>query len=117
MVKRIHGLERCCLLEFARYWLKSTKCEAIPFLNSLSAVATEIVFVLYNSAAKLIQKGLLRMTSQLFPTFEEMLHPDTVAPEIRAKAQHMRTQDPLDPVNLFNINWYRPIIEDEGRQT
>src|SRR5690606_35661752 len=39
------------------------------------------------------------------PTFEEMLHPQTIAPDIREKALRMRTQDPLDPINLFNITW------------
>ena len=39
------------------------------------------------------------------PTFEEMLHPQTIDPQIRAKALRMRTEDPLDPINLFNITW------------
>jgi cysteine synthase A len=39
------------------------------------------------------------------PTFEEMLHPDKIAPEIRRRAQAARTNDPLDPINLFNITW------------
>ncbi|HLN61095.1 MAG TPA: pyridoxal-phosphate dependent enzyme [Symbiobacteriaceae bacterium] len=41
----------------------------------------------------------------LGPTFEEMLHPETIAPATRAKAVQMRTQDPLDPINLYNISW------------
>ncbi len=41
----------------------------------------------------------------LGPTFEEMLHPDKIAPEIRKRAIQMKTQDPLDPINLFNITW------------
>ncbi|MBI3733659.1 MAG: pyridoxal-phosphate dependent enzyme [Chloroflexi bacterium] len=41
----------------------------------------------------------------LGPTFEEMLHPDTVAPDIRTRAREMKTRDPLDPINLFNIAW------------
>ena len=41
----------------------------------------------------------------LGPTFEEMLHPATIAPEIRRRAREMKTADPLNPVNLFNINW------------
>ncbi len=41
----------------------------------------------------------------LGPTFEEMLHPNKIAPDIRARALAARTQDPLDPINLFNITW------------
>ncbi|MBN1936330.1 MAG: pyridoxal-phosphate dependent enzyme [Anaerolineae bacterium] len=39
------------------------------------------------------------------PTFEEMLHPDKIDPQVRARALHMKTQDPLDPINLYNITW------------
>jgi cysteine synthase A len=39
------------------------------------------------------------------PTFEEMLHPQTIAPHIRQRAQAARISDPLDPINLFNITW------------
>ncbi len=39
------------------------------------------------------------------PTFEEMLHPGQIDPQVRARALHMKTQDPLDPINLFNITW------------
>jgi cysteine synthase len=39
------------------------------------------------------------------PTFEEMLHPHTIDPQIRARALRMRSEDPLDPINLFNIIW------------
>jgi cysteine synthase len=39
------------------------------------------------------------------PTFEEMLHPDTIAPHIRAQALAARKDDPLHPINLFNITW------------
>ncbi len=39
------------------------------------------------------------------PTFEEMLHPAKIAPQIRQKALAARTADPLDPINLFNITW------------
>lgn len=42
------------------------------------------------------------------PTFEEMLHPQKIAPEIRAKALAARTANPLDPINLFNITWRDP---------
>jgi len=41
----------------------------------------------------------------LGPTFEEMLHPDKIAPEIRKLAIEARIKDPLDPINLFNITW------------
>jgi cysteine synthase len=36
------------------------------------------------------------------PTFEEMLHPDRLATELRARA---RGAAPLDPINLFNLTW------------
>ncbi|MBN1121947.1 MAG: pyridoxal-phosphate dependent enzyme [Anaerolineae bacterium] len=39
------------------------------------------------------------------PTFDEMLHPEKIAPDIRAKALRMMGEDPLDPINLFNITW------------
>ncbi len=39
------------------------------------------------------------------PTFEEMLHPNKIAPHIRAKATAARRDNPLDPINLFNISW------------
>lgn len=39
------------------------------------------------------------------PTYEEMLHPETISPEIREKALKVKTQDELDPINLFNITW------------
>lgn len=45
------------------------------------------------------------------PTFEEMLHPGKIAPEIRAKALKARIENPLDPINLFNITW-----RDENNQ-
>ena len=41
----------------------------------------------------------------LGPTFDEMLHPDTVDPRIRARALAAQAEDPLDPINLFNIRW------------
>ena len=41
----------------------------------------------------------------LGPTFEEMLHPDKIAPDIRKCALEMMKKDPLDPINLFNITW------------
>ncbi len=39
------------------------------------------------------------------PTFEEMLHPDKIDPKTREAAIKMREEDPLDPINLFNITW------------
>jgi cysteine synthase len=39
------------------------------------------------------------------PTFEEMLHPEKIAPDVRKRALKARFNDPLDPVNLFNITW------------
>lgn len=39
------------------------------------------------------------------PTFEEMLHPQTMDPAIRAQADAARVAAPLDPINLFNITW------------
>jgi cysteine synthase len=37
------------------------------------------------------------------PTFEEMLHPQAIDPQIRERALHC--DDPLDPINLYNITW------------
>jgi cysteine synthase len=39
------------------------------------------------------------------PTFEEMLHPHTIAPAIRQRAAEARQNALLDPINLFNITW------------
>jgi cysteine synthase A len=39
------------------------------------------------------------------PTFDEMLHPEKIDPQIRAQALRMMEEDPLDPINLFNITW------------
>ena len=39
------------------------------------------------------------------PTFDEMLNPETIPSEIREKALKARIDAPLDPINLFNINW------------
>ena len=41
----------------------------------------------------------------LGPTFEEMLHPATIDPATRARAVAALRDDPLDPVNLYNITW------------
>ena len=40
------------------------------------------------------------------PTFDEMLNPNTINPAIREKAKKAMVESPLDPINLFNINWY-----------
>ena len=48
------------------------------------------------------------MTNVLFPTFEEMLHPEAIDATIRERAAKARIEAPLDPVNLFNINWRKP---------
>ncbi|MDH4209394.1 MAG: pyridoxal-phosphate dependent enzyme [Anaerolineae bacterium] len=39
------------------------------------------------------------------PTFEEMLHPWKIDPQMRAEALRMMKDDPLDPINLYNITW------------
>lgn len=39
------------------------------------------------------------------PTYTEMLHPETINPEIRAKALEAKESNELDPINLFNITW------------
>ncbi len=39
------------------------------------------------------------------PTFEEMLHPQTIDPKIRQRAVKALNESPLDPVNLYNITW------------
>lgn len=41
----------------------------------------------------------------LGPTFEEMLHPEKIAPELRGRAIQAARSDPLDPANLYNITW------------
>jgi cysteine synthase len=43
--------------------------------------------------------------SKHWPTFEEMLHPHTIAPEVRAQAVAALHDDPLNPINLYNITW------------
>ncbi len=42
------------------------------------------------------------------PTFEEMLHPDKIDPKIRKIALEKMKEDPLDPINFFNITWRGP---------
>ncbi|MDP3385755.1 MAG: pyridoxal-phosphate dependent enzyme [Eubacteriales bacterium] len=39
------------------------------------------------------------------PTYEEMLHPWKIDPEIRKAAIEMKKRDPLHPLNLYNISW------------
>ncbi len=41
----------------------------------------------------------------LGPTFEEMLHPQSIDPAIRARAVAALAGDPLHPINLYNITW------------
>ncbi|MFA5422108.1 MAG: pyridoxal-phosphate dependent enzyme [Bacilli bacterium] len=45
------------------------------------------------------------------PTYDEMLHPDRIDPEVRAKALKAKRENELDPINLFNINWK----DDKGK--
>lgn len=42
------------------------------------------------------------------PTFEEMLHPQKIAPALRADALAALDADPLNPLNLYNITWRDP---------
>jgi len=39
------------------------------------------------------------------PLFEEMLHPNKIEPSVRARALKAKVENPLDPINLFNITW------------
>ena len=41
----------------------------------------------------------------LGPTFEEMLHPSKIDPEVRKRALEARKKDPLAPINLYNVTW------------
>jgi len=46
------------------------------------------------------------LSKQIYgPTFEEMLHPEKIDPQVRKKALQAAKDSPLDPVNLFNITW------------
>lgn len=45
------------------------------------------------------------MKAILGPTFEEMLHPQTIDPLTRQQAVKALKDDPLNPVNLYNITW------------
>ena len=42
------------------------------------------------------------------PSFEEMLHPQTIDPAVRADALAALETDPLNPLNLYNITWRDP---------
>ena len=42
------------------------------------------------------------------PSFEEMLHPQTIDPVVRADALAALEKDPLNPLNLYNITWRDP---------
>lgn len=44
-------------------------------------------------------------TAILGPTFEEMLHPSKIDPKVRAQAVKALKEDPLNPINLYNITW------------
>lgn len=39
------------------------------------------------------------------PTYEEMLHPETIDLKIRKRAIQLKKKDPLHPINLYNITW------------
>ena len=41
----------------------------------------------------------------LGPTFEEMLHPSKINPDVRKRANEARRSDPLAPINLYNVTW------------
>jgi cysteine synthase len=46
------------------------------------------------------------MTRAIFgPTFEEMLHPNSIDPAVRQRALRASSESPLDPINLYNITW------------
>lgn len=42
------------------------------------------------------------------PTYEEMLHPSRIEQPIRERALKAALDDPLDPINLYNITWRNP---------
>ncbi len=48
---------------------------------------------------------MAKKTVVIGPTFEEMLHPEKIKADTRAKALAAKVNDPLDPINLFNITW------------
>ena len=42
------------------------------------------------------------------PTYEEMRDPSRQHPDTRAAALAARNENPLDPVNLFDMTWHEP---------
>ncbi len=46
-----------------------------------------------------------KVSAILGPTFEEMLHPNKIDPKVRSQAIKALKDDPLNPVNLYNITW------------
>lgn len=46
------------------------------------------------------------MSLPLIPTLEELLHPSSQPEDIRQKA--LNSEDPLDPIHLFNMTWRQP---------
>ncbi len=57
--------------------------------------------------AKCVLGGEEKMANKIpfGPTYEEMLHPEKIDPEIRQKALIAKKENELDPINLFNITW------------
>lgn len=39
------------------------------------------------------------------PTYDEMLNPQNIDPQVRASALKAKKENELDPINLFNITW------------
>jgi len=54
-----------------------------------------------------------RLSEPLGPTLSEMREPWTQPEAIRSRARAAREENPLDPVNLYNVHWYGP--DDEVR--
>jgi len=48
---------------------------------------------------------LTKIKVPLGPTYEEMLHPRKIDPQVRHLALKAAREDELDPINLFNITW------------
>lgn len=42
------------------------------------------------------------------PTFDEMRDPRKIRSDIREKALEAQKSDPMNPINLYNINWWLP---------
>ena len=47
----------------------------------------------------------MKKATVIGPNYEEMLHPWKVDRKIRERAFKMKDEDPLHPINLYNINW------------